>query len=98
MSATALAYERRRLLEELIRPDGVIDGKLLGLVFPRLRARRHPAANLLLQYARVGCLVSVGHDWTPDEMESVVTKCPHSSALEYDAISKIQVEAREKSA
>ena len=31
-------------------------------------------------------------------MEAAVTKGPHSSALEYDAISKIQVEAWEKSA
>ena len=40
--------------------------------------------------------VSVGCDWTTDEMESAVTKGPHSSALEDDAISQIQVEAREK--
>ena len=31
-------------------------------------------------------------------MEAAVTKGPHSSALEYDAISQIQVEAQEKSA
>ena len=35
-------------------------------------------AYLLLQYARVVCLVSVGHDWTPDVMEAAVTKGPHS--------------------
>ena len=52
--------------------------------------------NLLLQYARVGCLVSVGRDWTPNEMESAVVKGPHSLSLEDDAISQIQVEAREK--
>ena len=38
-SATALADDRWRLLEELTGPDGVIDGKLQGLVFPRHRAR-----------------------------------------------------------
>ena len=42
--------------------------------------------------------VSVGRNWTPDEMETSVTKGPNSSELEDDAISKIQVEAREKSA
>ena len=61
-SATPLADEQQRLLEELTGPDGAIDGKLRGLVFPRWRARQQPAANLLLKYARVGCLVLVGRD------------------------------------
>ena len=67
-SAMELAYDQRQLLEELTRPDGVINGKIRSLVFPRWRARRHLAENLLLQYARVRCLVSVGRDWYPYEM------------------------------
>ena len=55
----------------------------------------HPAENLLLQYAQVRCLVLVGRDWNPDETEASVTKGPHSSALEFDSIAKIQVESRE---
>ena len=97
-SATALADERRWLLEELTGSDGFIDGKLQDLVFPKCTARRHPAANLLLQYARVGCLILVGRDWNPNEMEPSVTKFPHSSALVDDAILQIQVEAQEKPA
>ena len=77
-SAAALDDDLRRLLKELTGPDGVIDGKLRGIVFPRWRARRHLAEHLLLRYARVRCLVSVGRDWTPDEMEAAVTKFPHS--------------------
>ena len=65
MSATALADYRRRLLEDLTGPYGVIDGKLRGLVFPRWRSRQHPVANLLLKYARVECSFLVGHNWTP---------------------------------
>ena len=38
-----LADERRRLLNEIIGPDGVIYGKLGGLVFPRWGVRQHPA-------------------------------------------------------
>ena len=53
-SSTALADDQRRLPEELTGPDGVIDGKLQGILSPRWRARRQPAANLLLQYAQVG--------------------------------------------
>ena len=89
---------QRRLIEESTGPDGVIDGNLKGLVFTRQRVRRNLADNLLLQYARLGCPVSVGRDWTPDEMEAEVTKSPHSSALEDDVISQIQIEAREKPA
>ena len=95
-SETALADDQQRLLEELTRTDGIIDGKLRGLIFPRWRARRHPAANLLLKYARVGCPVLIGRELTPDEMEAEIMKGPHSSALEDDAISQIQFEAWEK--
>ena len=90
-SAKALDDEQRRLLKELTGPDGVIGGNLKGLIFPRWRARRHPAENLFLQYAKIGCRVLVGRDWTQYEMEAVVTKVPHSSELENDTISKIQV-------
>ena len=68
---------RQRLLEELTVADGFIDGELRGLVFPRWRVRQHPVENLLLQYARVRCPVSVGRDWNPDEMEAKVTKGTH---------------------
>ena len=95
-SATELAYDRQDLLEELTGPDGAIDGKLRGLVFPRWRARRHPVANLLLQYARSGCPVSVGRNWNPYEMEAALTNGPYSPELEDDSISKIQVEAWKK--
>ena len=80
-SETALADDRRQLLEDLTVQDGVINGKSRGLVFSRKRAKRHPAANLLLKHARVGCQVLVGCDWNPDEMEAEATKRPHSLAL-----------------
>ena len=88
--------DRQRLLGQLAAPDVVIDGKLQGLVFLRWRVRQHLAANLLLQYAWVRCQVSVWRNWNPDEMEESVTKGPHSSSLEDDAISLVQVKAREK--
>ena len=93
----ALEDDQQRLLKKLTGLDGVIDGKLRSIVFPRWRARRHLAADLLLKYAQVGFPVSVGRDWTPYEMEAAVTKVPHSPALKYDEILKIQVEEREKS-
>ena len=85
-SEKALADDQRRLLEELTGTDGVIDGKLQGILFPIWRVRQHMAENLLLQYAQVGWPVLVGRDWNIYEMETAVTKVPHSSALEDDAI------------
>ena len=40
----------------------------------------------------------IGHDWTPDEIEVSLTKFPHSSPLEDDAIYQIKFESQEKSA
>ena len=74
----ALADDRQRLLDKLTGPDGVIDRKLKGLVFPIWRARQHLAEYLLLQYARVRCPVSVIRDWTPYRIKEEVTKVPHS--------------------
>lgn len=70
--------------------------QLRGLVVPRWRARQHPAAPLLLEYARRGCPVDVGRDWTLEELEAAVERGPHASALAPDAIAQIQLEAREK--
>ena len=36
------------------------------LYFQEGEREKLPAGNLLLQYARVECLVSVGRDWTTD--------------------------------
>ena len=51
---------------------------------------------MLREYARRGCPVSVGRDWTLEELEAAVARGPHVSALEPDAIAQIQIEAREK--
>ena len=40
--------------------------------------------------------MSMGINWTRDDLEAAVTKGPHKSALEADAIEQIQIEAREK--
>ena len=81
-----LADDRRRLLEELTVPAGVIDGKVRGIVFPRCRARKQQEENLLLQCARFVCPVLVGRDWNPDKIKAEVTKGPRLSALEDNVI------------
>ena len=65
---------------------------------PRGRALEHAAAPLLYQYAREGCPINVGRNWTADEIEAAVKRGPHPSSHGQDAIQEIQKEAREKAA
>ena len=51
---------------------------------------------MLREYAKKGCHVSVGRDWTLAELEAAVARGPLSAALVPDAIDQIQLEAWEK--
>ena len=93
-----VAAARARLAEEIMGEAATRPMKIRGLVTPRWRAMQHPAAPLLLEYARVGCPVDVGRDWTLEELEAAVARGPHVSALVPDAIEQIQLEARDKEA
>ena len=93
-----VAAARLKLAEEIMGEDATRKLKVRGLVFPRWRAARHPAAPMLKEYATRGCPVQTGADWTAEQLQAAVEKGPHSSALEDDAIAQIQVEAREKEA
>ena len=92
----AAARARAYLAEEIMGEAATQPVSIQGLVFPRWWANMHPAAPLLVEYARKGCAVSVGRDWTLNELEAAVSRGPHVSALEPDAIAQIQIEAREK--
>ena len=61
-----VAEARSRLAKEIRGAAATQPVKIRGLVCPRWRARMHPAAPLLLQYASNGCPVSVGRDRTAD--------------------------------
>ena len=65
-SVTEFDDDWQQLLEDWTGTDGIIDGKLQGIVFQRWRSRRHPTKTLLLQYARVVCLVLVVRYWNPN--------------------------------
>ena len=93
-----VAAHRRRLADEIAGAATAAPPELRGLMMPRQRALEHPAAPLLLEYARRGCPVDVGRDWTVEEMDAAVARGPHTSALAPDAIDQIQQEAREKQA
>ena len=63
-----------------------------------MESKATPGGKFITEICTGRMPVSVGRDWTPDETKASVTKGPHSSALEDDEISQIQVEVWEKSA
>jgi hypothetical protein len=63
---------------------------------PQGQALRHPAAQLLQEYAEFGCPVRTGKPWTKEMMEEAVQRGPHQSALTPEALEHFAAEAKEK--
>ena len=63
---------------------------------PRGLALYHPAAETLLEYARGGCPVNTGNDWTEEMMEAMIEKGPHVSALAPEEVVQLWEEAEDK--
>ena len=75
---------------------GDLQGNDIGLMCPRGLARAHPAETMLLQYARDGCPVKVGRQWSKDEV-LVEARCgPHISDFVPEAIVMMHAEVEEK--
>ena len=67
-----------------------------GQMCPSGAALEHPAADILLDYAHGGCPVNSGSDWTVDMMTAAITRGPHKSALDPEAMAQLQDEVKEK--
>ena len=67
-------------------------------MFPRGRAVAHPAGPILLEYARNGCPVDVGQNWSRVDIMAAAERGPRISALvpESTAIMHEEVEAKVK--
>ena len=59
-------------------------------------ALKHPAAELLKEWATFGCPTRTGTPWSKKEMWEAVTRGPHSSARSPEAIAHFKTEAAEK--
>ena len=68
LSPVEKAQAAKALAEELTGREATTKIKMRGLMCPRMRALEHPAAPLLLEYARNGCPVDVGRNWTVEEL------------------------------
>ena len=61
-------------------------------------ALQHPAADLLMEYATIGCPTKTGKCWTMDNLEAGIKVGPHVSALDPEAMEQLQSEVKEKEA
>ena len=65
-------------------------------MYPRGRARQHPAGDLLEEWARYGCPAATGRNWTKEQMQEAIDRGPHQSALEPAALEHFRLEIKEK--
>ena len=65
-------------------------------MWPQGLATNHPAGKLLLAYATAGCPVLTGAPWTPAQMQAVVERGPHESAMLPEAMEQLRIEVLDK--
>ena len=69
-----------------------------GHMCPAGLALQHPASDLLMEYATVGCPTKIGKNWTIEDPEEAVKVEPHVSALDPEAMEQLQAEVAGKKA
>ena len=72
-------------------------GKSIRLMEPRLPyAVDHEAIPLLEGYARGGCLVDCGPEWSKEHILAMLVRGPHKSTMAKAAIKQLRHETTEK--
>ena len=59
-------------------------------------ALHHPAAEIILNWAELGCPTQTGRPWSISEMEAAIARGLHQSALTLEALEHFAAEVREK--
>ena len=67
-----------------------------GLMFPRNRVLKHPAARMLLKWAIEGCPLDCGEPWTHRRIQTAIDKAAHPSAQSHAAATACRNEALER--
>jgi hypothetical protein len=70
--------------------------KFRGLMAPVGPALKHPAAELLLELATVGCSSHMGEQWSRDMLNAAIQKGAHPSAMLPEAAAQLRAETLEK--
>ena len=66
------------------------------LMWPRTHALHHEAAPMLLHYAKHGCPVDCGENWSLDHILKMLKRGPHQSAYAPGAIEQLRQETQDK--
>jgi hypothetical protein len=66
------------------------------LMHPRTYAKFHEATPLLYDYAKNGCPVDCGPDWTVEAILKLLRRGPHRSSKKRDAVRQLRKETKEK--
>ena len=69
-----------------------ISGKYNGLIWPRGNTLLHSAVPMLLDYAKLGCPVDCGENWSKVELQAAVEKTPHISSLLPDSAPQLYLQ------
>ena len=103
-----LAMTEKELLANLknevdkneIFPPDILVAKVIGefepLMCPRTHALKHDAAPLLMGYAKKGCPVDCGEDWTEAHIIQMLKHGAHKSASLPEAILQLRKETKDK--
>ena len=68
----------------------------IGLMWPRLHAKHHPAAKMLQTFSTQGCPADCGPPWTKAQIETAIQHGPHKSARSTEARKALRLEALTK--
>ena len=101
---TAEALNKTLEEEELLPKVGTVDKTIgeskmdndIGLMFPSELVREHPAFPILYDYAKEGCPVDCGPNWTEEHILRALQRGNHPSAADPDAIEVLRQETDQK--
>ena len=65
-------------------------------MYPCTYALSYPAAPIIKEWGNSGCPVDCGDDWSREHIVAAISKGPHKSALNKEAIDALAEETREK--
>ena len=71
-------------------------GPYRNAMCPTGRALRHPAADILQDWAKFGCPTRTGRNWSKSDIWEAVERGPHRSAMSPEAIEHFATEIQEK--
>ena len=88
---------RRSAIPDPLTPtQSKLPANVHGLMFPRNRVLKHPAARTLLKWAIEGCPLDCGKPWTHRRIQAAIDKAAHPSAQSHAAATACRNEALER--